>query len=92
MQTIEKDQSMRDLAFTRLQKRRDFFAHLAVFVLVNGSLTVIWALVSPESLFWPMFPILGWGIGLVMHAWDVFLARGITEADIDREVERMTRR
>ena len=49
-------------------------------------------LVSPHSLFWPMFPILGWGVGLVMHAWDVFVAPEITEADVDREVERMTHR
>jgi len=27
-----------------------------------------------------------WGIGLVMHAWDVFLRRPVTEADIDAEL------
>lgn len=92
MQTFESSESLRDRAFKRIQKRRDFFAHLTVFVLVNGALMAIWALVSSDSLFWPMFPMLGWGIGLVMHAWDVFVAPDITEADVDREVERMTHR
>jgi hypothetical protein len=92
MQTVQNPESMRDRAFKRIQERRDFFAHLTVFVLVNGSLIVIWALVSPDSIFWPMFPLLGWGVGLVMHAWDVFLAPDITEADVEREVERMTHR
>jgi hypothetical protein len=30
-----------------------------------------------------------WAIGLVMNAWDVFLRRPITEADVQHEIERL---
>jgi hypothetical protein len=30
-----------------------------------------------------------WGIGLVMHAWSAFFSRPITEADVEREIERL---
>jgi hypothetical protein len=89
MQTIDGPEALRDRALKRIQKRRDFSAHLAVYVLVNGFLIAIWAMTSAGGFFWPMFPIFGWGIGLVMHAWDVFLTPEITEADIDREVDRI---
>jgi hypothetical protein len=32
--------------------------------------------------------LLGWGIGLVLHAWDAFFKRPVTEADVDRELAR----
>jgi hypothetical protein len=91
MHTSEDTGTLRDRAAKRIQKRRDFFTHLAVFVLVNTFLTAIWALTSPDGLFWPMFSIFGWGIGLVMHGWDVFVTPEISEADIDREIARMRR-
>jgi hypothetical protein len=33
-------------------------------------------------------PIVGWAIGLVMNAWDVYWRHEISEADIRREMER----
>jgi len=83
---------LREKAAERLKKRRDFYAHLAVYVMVNGFLVVMWATMLGGGFFWPVFPIFGWGIGLVMHAWDVFLNSEISDADIDREVARMRRR
>lgn len=91
MERDENDDALRDLAVKRIQKRRDFWQHAAVYVLVNSFLVVIWFVISPDAFFWPVFPICGWGIGLLMHAWDAFLATQITEADIAREVERMKR-
>lgn len=58
--------------------------HLAVNVL----LVVIWA-VTGAGLFWPVFPILGWGIGVAINAWDVYGRRPITESDSRQEAERL---
>ena len=33
--------------------------------------------------------LVGWGIGLVLNAWDVYFRRPITEADVRREIGRM---
>jgi hypothetical protein len=49
---------------------------------------VIWAVTGPHGFFWPVFPIVGWGIGVVMNAWDVYWRPRITEKDIQREMGR----
>ncbi|HEX9065779.1 MAG TPA: 2TM domain-containing protein [Streptosporangiaceae bacterium] len=81
-------QTSREQAIAQLKKRRDFHAHLLVYVLVNACIVAIWAVASPHVFFWPVFPIAGWGIGLVMNAWEVYWRRPITEHDIRREIER----
>ena len=77
----------RKAAVERVKARRDFKTHVAVYVIVNLFLVGIWAL-SGQGYFWPIWPILGWGIGLLFHAWDVYFKRPITEDEIQREMER----
>ena len=88
MVTDTREQAARDRAVTQLKKRRDFHGHLLVYVLVNTFLVVIWAVVDAHGFFWPVFPIVGWGIGVVMNAWDVYSRPPITEDDVQREIER----
>jgi len=87
-----RDSELRDRAIRHLKKRRDFHAHLLVYVLVNAFLVVIWWMTTPNGFFWPVFPIVGWGIGVVMNAWDVYFAEEFGEEDIHREIERMEHR
>ena len=47
---------------------RSFGAHLTTYVLVMALLIGIWALTTPFGYFWPEWPMLGWGIGVVAHA------------------------
>jgi len=75
----------------QLKKRRDFRGHVLVYVLVNAFLVAIWAMTGPHGFFWPVFIIGGWGIGVVMNAWDVYWRPGITEEDIQHEIERDSR-
>jgi 2TM domain len=88
MVTDTRDQTARDRAVTRLKKRRDFRGHLLVYLLVNTFLVVIWAVTDGHGFFWPVFPIVGWGIGVVMNAWDVYWRPRITEQAIQREMGR----
>lgn len=48
--------------------------HLTVYIVVNVMLIGIWA-ASGGGYFWPVWPILGWGIGVGCHAAPL-LARG----------------
>ena len=57
----------------------------SVFVL--GVLVAVWAN-TPNGYFWPAWVLGGWGAGLVLHAWDVFVHSQITDADIDAELRR----
>lgn len=49
------------------QANRGFVAHAQVYVLVNALLIGIWA-ASGFGSFWPIWPILGWGLGVGLHA------------------------
>ena len=83
------DGALRQRATKRLKKRRDFYGHILVFVLVNAFLTVIWLVTDPHGFFWPIFPIAGWGIGVILNAWDVFRPEEFDEKRIEREMERL---
>jgi hypothetical protein len=82
---------LRERAIKRLKKRHDFAVHLLVYALVNGFIVVIWLLSSSHSFFWPIFPMLGWGIAIVLNAWDVWRGDEPSEATIEREVQRIRR-
>jgi hypothetical protein len=43
-------------------------AHATSYLLVMAMLVAIWALTTPGGYFWPVWPMLGWGIGLASHA------------------------
>jgi hypothetical protein len=65
-------------AHQRVEALRGFYMHLVVFVVVNAGLFVLDMLSSGGT--WFFWPLLGWGIGLVIHAVSVF-ARGPFGAD-----------
>jgi hypothetical protein len=83
----DRVESERQQARKRVQARRDFGAHLVSYVVVNAFLVMVWA-VTGGGYFWPIWIIGGWGAGLALHAWDVFVRKPITEADIDEELAR----
>jgi hypothetical protein len=76
----------REAALKRVKAKRDFKSHVAIYVIVNAMLVVIWAL-SGQGYFWPVWTIVGWGIGLAFNAWSVYFEKPITEDDIRREME-----
>ena len=88
MATDTREQAPRDKAVRQLKKRRDFYGHLLIYTLVNAFLVVIWAITDLHGFFWPVFPIAGWGIFVVLNAWDVFWRPEITEDDIQHEIKR----
>ena len=52
--------------------RRSLRGHAGSYFMVMGLLVAIWLLTSPGHYFWPIWPMLGWGIGLVSHALSAF--------------------
>ena len=56
----------RAAAIRRLKAKRGFQIHAAVFVIINILLVAIWASTG-SGYFWPIWPFLGWGIGLALH-------------------------
>ena len=70
------DRSEHDAAVERATKRvkelRDFYVHLAVYVVVNAGLVLL-DLVQGDGLQWAQWVIFGWGIGLAAHWVSVFV-------------------
>jgi hypothetical protein len=84
------EDSLREEAIKRLKKKQDLHAHLLVYLMVNALLWAIWALTN-SGFAWPAIISLGWGIGLVMNIWEVYLRRPIGEREVRREIERLRR-
>jgi hypothetical protein len=72
-----------------------FYCHLTSFVVVNVGLVAINLLFSRAAL-WFLWPLLGWGIGLLSHAAGVFrpfriFPRGWEERKIREYMEKERR-
>jgi len=81
----------REQALGRLKAKQAFYGNLASFVVINALLWIIWAITdgtNDGSVPWPVWVTAAWGVGLVLHALTTFATRPISEADVDREVER----
>jgi class 3 adenylate cyclase len=84
-------------AIKRIRAKRGFERHAMIYVAVNLLLIAIWALTGQgyahhrhgaEADFWPIWPILGWGLGLGLHYWTVFHQNPISDDEIRREMEK----
>jgi len=62
---IEKDEKY-IRAKKRVQNLRAFYIHLIVYILVNAMLFVI-NLISGADNWWFLYPLVGWGIGVIVH-------------------------
>jgi len=48
--------------------RAGFKASLISYFIINAMLNVIWYLSSgPNTYYWPVWPMLGWGVGLAFQ-------------------------
>jgi len=89
--TAQNDDDLRARAVARVKAREDFRTHLLVYALVNALLVVIWYMNGADTTsFWPIYPLLGWGIGLVAHWYTVYGTNDLRrEAEIEAEMRRL---
>ena len=81
--------NLRQQAIERLEARRGFYTHLTAYLLINTVLAAIWLVTADGGLFWPIFPMLGWGIGLVFHGLETFRSP-YSEDRIRDEMDRLS--
>jgi len=73
----------------RVKEIKEFYTHVAIFIIVNGFLFLLNMLTSPDSL-WFYWPLLGWGIGLGAHAYTVYGENGVFGKDWeDRKIREL---
>lgn len=94
MEHIEKS---RDPQLWELAKRRaSFKSHLISYLIVNGFLWILWFLTtSPENrghvIPWPIWPLCGWGIGLVFHFVFAYIIKYDEKMAAEKEYERLVK-
>ena len=78
MENNERDQELWRIA----KQRAAFKRSLGSFFVVNCFLCAIWFVTSgPSSYFWPIWPILGWGLGLAMQYMSAYTRTGNFSAE-----------
>ena len=86
------EEQIYEQAKQRVEARKGFFIHLIVYICVNILLIIIWAFVAGAGFPWFIFPLVGWGIGLLFHGLGVFvLGQKSDSAAIAKEVEKIRR-
>jgi hypothetical protein len=85
-----EEKELRERALKHLKDKRDLKAHLLAYVTVNLMLVAIWWSAG-GGFFWPLFPILGWGIGIAFHIWDV-MSPEPGPREVEAEMQRMRAR
>jgi hypothetical protein len=78
----------REQAIKRIKAKNDFIVHLLIYLTINAMIVFTWAF-TWTGFFWPIFPIVLWGIGLVAHAYQVYGGPGYSEERIQREIEKL---
>jgi hypothetical protein len=87
----------REHAIASLKRKRKFARDSVAYVTVTGLLWLIWLITDRStdgSIPWPAWVSLVWGFFLALDAWRAYgrwpasLNTPITEAEIDRELER----
>ncbi|HZW23184.1 2TM domain-containing protein [Noviherbaspirillum sp.] len=68
---MEHSPAYRD-ARRHVERKIGFAIHLAVYLLVNTGLALVNVLATPDRI-WAVWPLFGWGIGLLFHGIAVFL-------------------
>jgi hypothetical protein len=66
------EEEIYEAARKRVRQKKEFYNHLVIYTVVNILLVIIWALTS-RGYPWFLWPLAGWGIGIIFHASDVFI-------------------
>ena len=76
----------------RVEEKKGFYTHLAVYLSVNLVLVLIWAFITGGGFPWFVFPLGGWGIGILFHFLGVFVfsrEMGWERRAIEKEMDRL---
>jgi hypothetical protein len=75
------------------RKRASFKYHLGTYVVMNGFFWLLWAFTGRHDTHsgfpWPVWPMLGWGIGLMFHYLGAYVYP--KHNSVEKEYEQLTR-
>lgn len=76
-------------------KRASFKSHLATYLVINAFFWILWFFTRGHhevgedynNIPWPVWPMAGWGIGLVFHYIGAYVTTGQTT--VEKEYEKL---
>ena len=91
MTTGMSEEEIYRLARKRVEEKKGFYTHFAIYLAINTMLVIIWA-VTGAGFPWFVFPLGGWGIGILFHFLGVFVfsrPSGWERREVEKEAERL---
>jgi hypothetical protein len=86
------DDTNHDPAYIRARKRveelRGFYIHLAMYLTVNLGLFILNIATNPGAL-WFFWPLIGWGIGVLIHGVALVLEGPLSGKWEERKIEQL---
>ena len=84
------NQVSRQTARKMAKAKVEFKIHLINYIAVNSLLAIINLTLTPGYI-WFIWPLLGWGIGIILHALRVYFfgTTSIKERMIERELKKL---
>jgi hypothetical protein len=77
----EKD----DQLWQQAKARVDFKTHLTTYIIINGMLWLIWVFTGGTGSHpWPIWPTLGWGIGVLFNYLSVYKFQNTVEREYEK--------
>ncbi len=78
----------------RVTKKKEFYSHLVTYLSMSVFFIVL-NLMTSRGHFWFQWPMIGWGLGVLFHYFDVFGVPGVGGLDEEweeRELRKEMRR
>jgi len=87
---LEENAELMKEAERRAEEKLGFYIHFTVYCAVNAMLFFIWFFAT-KGFPWFLFPLGGWGIGILFHFLStfVFTRRLILKKLMEKELERL---
>ena len=84
-----KTQPAEQTAHQNAKLKVEFKIHLVVYFAVNILLAIINLTLTPEY-FWVIWPVMGWGLGIIIHGVNVHFSASLNlkERMIEKEMEK----
>ena len=74
-------------AALQIQRWRDFGSQVLAYGIGSLVFIVIWA-AEGRGFFWPMYPLLVWGLGLSVQHFNVVIRGQITDEEVRRKLNK----
>jgi len=89
----QSDSDLREAAKKSIKKKRGAWQFLITTLVVFALMNVIWWVTTPGESYWPIWVLIGMGIGVVFSfigAYSKTANKQISDAQIDAEIKKMT--